>query len=105
MKIALGMRDFSPEKGGAERSMAELMTFLSKAGHEVHIFAHRFGKVANSLFLHRVSVISFPKSLRVLSFAWRCGHMMNSDDFDVIIGVIIAVLVFYPARRIVARYM
>ncbi|OGP54810.1 MAG: hypothetical protein A2Y65_12065 [Deltaproteobacteria bacterium RBG_13_52_11] len=87
MKIALGMRDFSPEKGGAERSMAELMGFLSKAGHEVHIFSHRFGQVANSLFLHRVPVIPFPKSLRVLSFAWRCDHMMKSEDFDVIIGV------------------
>jgi UDP-glucose:(heptosyl)LPS alpha-1,3-glucosyltransferase len=87
MKIALGMRDFSPWKGGAERSMAELMGFLSKAGHEVHIFSHRFGMVANSLFLHRVPVIPFPKSLRVLSFAWRCHHMMKSEDFDVIIGV------------------
>lgn len=87
MKIALGMRDFSPEKGGAERSMAELMEFLSKAGHEAHIFSHRFGKVANSFLLHRVPVIPFPKSLRVLSFAWRCDHMMKSENFDVIIGV------------------
>ena len=87
MRIALGMRDFSPEKGGAERSMAELMGFLSKAGHEVHLFSHRFGTVANSFCLHKVPVIPFPKSLRVLSFAWCCHHMMKSDDFDVIMGV------------------
>jgi UDP-glucose:(heptosyl)LPS alpha-1,3-glucosyltransferase len=87
MKIALGMRDFSPEKGGAERSMAELMEFFATSGHEVHIFSHRFGKVSNSFFLHRVPVIPFPKSLRALSFAWRCHHMLKKEDFDVVIGV------------------
>ena len=68
MKIAVGMRNFIPEKGGAERSVAELMSFLSRAGHDVHVFAHRFGKFENSFVLHRVPAIPFPKSLKVLSF-------------------------------------
>ena len=87
MKIALGMRDFFPRKGGAERSVAELMYFLSGEGHEVHIFTHRSGKVKDELFLHRVPAIPFPKSLKVLSFAWLCSRRMRGQDFDVTIGV------------------
>jgi UDP-glucose:(heptosyl)LPS alpha-1,3-glucosyltransferase len=87
MKIAVGMRNFAPEKGGAERSVAELMGFLSRAGHEVHIFAHRFGRFENSFVLHRVPAIPFPKSLTVLSFAWWCHQKMKEEDIDVVIGV------------------
>jgi len=87
MKIALGMRDFFPCKGGAERSVAEMMSFLSGQGYEVHIFAHRFGNLKDIFFLHRVPAIPFPKSLKVLSFAWWCSHKMKRQNFDVIIGV------------------
>ncbi len=87
MKIALGMRDFFPRKGGAERAVAELMYFLSGEGHEVHIFSHRAGKVRDKLFLHRVPAIPFPKSLKVLSFAWLCSRRMKKQGFDVTIGV------------------
>ena len=87
MKIALGIRDFSPSKGGAERYLVELTRFLVQEEHEVHVFAHRFEEGIEDLYLHNVAPLPFPKSLRVLSFALKCHKQMKRDDFDVIMGV------------------
>jgi len=87
MRIALGIRDFSPHKGGAERFLFELMKFLVQEGHEVHIFAHRFGQDIKGFNLHKVSAVPFPKSLHILSFALNCHRGMKRDNFDVTIGV------------------
>jgi len=87
MKIALGMRDFYSAKGGAERSITELMVFLARKGHEVHIFAHQFDSLDDSIFLHRIPLIPFPKSLKVLSFAFLCLFKMKQIKVDVVVGV------------------
>jgi UDP-glucose:(heptosyl)LPS alpha-1,3-glucosyltransferase len=87
VKIALGIRDFSPSRGGAERYLVDLMQFLSKKGHEVHVFAHRFDQGIQGLYLHTVTPVPFPKSLRILSFALKCHQQMKRDNFDVIMGV------------------
>ena len=87
MKIALGIRDFSPSRGGAERYLVELMQFLAQAGHEMHVFAHRFEEGIEDVYLHNVAPLPFPKSLRVLSFALKCHKQMKRDNFDVIMGV------------------
>jgi UDP-glucose:(heptosyl)LPS alpha-1,3-glucosyltransferase len=87
MKIALGIRDFSPSKGGAERYLVELMQFLAQEGHEVHVFAHRFEGGIEGLYFHTVTPFPFPKGLRILSFALKCLKQMKRDTFDVIMGV------------------
>jgi UDP-glucose:(heptosyl)LPS alpha-1,3-glucosyltransferase len=87
VKIALGIRDFSPSRGGAERYLAELMRFLVQEGHEVHVFAHRFDEGIAGLYLHNVTPFPFPKGLRILSFALKCHQQMKRDKFDVIMGV------------------
>jgi UDP-glucose:(heptosyl)LPS alpha-1,3-glucosyltransferase len=87
MKIALGIRDFSPSRGGAERYLVELMRFLAQEGHEVHVFAHRFDEGIEGLYLHNVTPFPFPKGLRILSFALKCHQRMKRDNFDVIMGV------------------
>jgi UDP-glucose:(heptosyl)LPS alpha-1,3-glucosyltransferase len=87
MKIALGIRDFSPSKGGAERYLVELIRFLVQEGHEVHVFAHRFDEGIEGLYLHNVTPFSFPKGLRILSFALKCHQHMKREHFDVIMGV------------------
>ena len=87
MKIALGIRDFSPSKGGAERYLVELMRFLVQEGHEAHVFAHHFDQGIEGLNLHTVTPFPFPKGLRILSFALRCNKQMKRDTFDVIMGV------------------
>ena len=87
MKIALGIRDFSPSKGGAERYLVELMQFLAQEGHEVHVFAHRFEGGIEGLYFHTVTPFPFPKGLRILSFALKCLKQMKRDTFNVIMGV------------------
>jgi len=87
MKIALGIRDFSPSRGGAERYLVDLMQFLVREGHEVHVFAHHFDDGIEDLYLHEVAPLPFPKSLRILSFALKCHRQMRRDHYDVIMGV------------------
>jgi UDP-glucose:(heptosyl)LPS alpha-1,3-glucosyltransferase len=87
MKIALGIREFLPEKGGAERYCYDLMQFLADKGVEVHIYSSAFPQRDRRLFFHMVPVISHPKSLNVLSFAVNCRRMMGKEKFDCIMGV------------------
>lgn len=87
MKIALGIRDFSPHMGGAERYLSDLMKFLAQEGHEIHIFACRFSEDIKGLHLHKVTLFPFPKCLRILCFALKCHRQMKKDNFDVIMGV------------------
>jgi len=87
MRIALGIRDFIPSKGGAERYLVDLMQFLSMRGHEVHVFAHHFDEEIEGLRLHTVEPFPFLKWLRILSFALRCHQQMEGGGFDVIMGV------------------
>lgn len=87
MKIALGIRDFSLSKGGAERYLVELMRFLVQEGHEVHVFTHHFDQRIEGLTIHTIIPFPFPKGLRILSFAMKCLNQMKRDNFDVIMGV------------------
>jgi UDP-glucose:(heptosyl)LPS alpha-1,3-glucosyltransferase len=87
MKIALGIREFLPEKGGAERYCYDLMHFLTGKGLEVHIYSAAFPARDRRLYFHQVPVIPHPKSLRVLSFAVNCRRMMREERFDCIMGV------------------
>lgn len=87
MKIALGMRQFLPEKGGAERYCYDLMQFLAKKGLEVHIYSAAFPQKDRRLYFHQVPVIPYPKSLQILSFAINCRRMMKEEQFDCIMGV------------------
>jgi UDP-glucose:(heptosyl)LPS alpha-1,3-glucosyltransferase len=87
MKIALGIREFLPEKGGAERYCYDLMNFLAGKGLEVHIYSTDFTDRDRGLCFHKVPVISYPKSLQVLSFAINCRRMMREKQFDCIMGV------------------
>jgi UDP-glucose:(heptosyl)LPS alpha-1,3-glucosyltransferase len=87
MKIALGIREFSPSRGGAERYLVDLMQFLAREGHEVHVFAYRFDESIKGLQRHTVDPFPFPKGLRIISFALKCHQQMKKENFDVIMGV------------------
>jgi UDP-glucose:(heptosyl)LPS alpha-1,3-glucosyltransferase len=87
MKIALGIREFLPEKGGAERYCYDLMNFLADKGLEVHIYSSAFPESDRRLYFRKVHTIPRPKSLHVLSFAINCRRMMRDERFDVIMGV------------------
>jgi UDP-glucose:(heptosyl)LPS alpha-1,3-glucosyltransferase len=87
MRIALGIREFLPEKGGAERYCYDLMHFLAGKGLEVYIYSSAFPARDRGLCFCKVPVIPHPKSLHVLSFAVNCRRMMGEEQFDVIMGI------------------
>jgi len=87
MKIALGIREFLPEKGGAERYCYDLMHFLADRGLEVHVFSSAFSEQDRRLRFRKVPVLPYPKSLQVLSFAINCRRMMRKEEFDCVMGV------------------
>lgn len=87
MKIALGIREFLPERGGAERYCYDLVHFLADKGLEVHIYSSAFPERDRRLVFRKVPVIPLPKSLHVLSFAVNCRRMMRDEKFDVIMGI------------------
>jgi hypothetical protein len=87
MKIALGIREFLPEKGGAERYCYDLMHFLAGKSFDVYVYSSAFSESNRRLILHKVPVMPHPKSLHVLSFALNCRRMMREERFDVIMGI------------------
>jgi UDP-glucose:(heptosyl)LPS alpha-1,3-glucosyltransferase len=87
MKIALSINTFSRSKGGAERYLVDLAQRLSHHGHEVHIFASRWDEGGDGLFFHKVSIIPFPKSLRLASFAINNARSIKREQFDIALGL------------------
>ena len=83
MRIAL-IRQRYAAGGGAEGYVAQLLESLSAAGHEVHLFAHRWTGVPAGVTIHRVPVVPAPAFLRVLSFAWAARRMTRRGDFDLV---------------------
>jgi UDP-glucose:(heptosyl)LPS alpha-1,3-glucosyltransferase len=83
VRIAL-IRQRYAAGGGAERYVAQLLESLSAAGHEVHLFAHRWTGVPAGVTIHRVPVAPAPAFLRVLSFAWAAHRMTRRGAFDLV---------------------
>ena len=83
MRIAL-IRQRYAAGGGAERYVAQLLESLSAAGHEVHLFAHRWTGVPAGVTIHHVPVAPAPAFLRVLSFAWAAHRMTRRGAFDLV---------------------
>jgi len=87
MKFATAILDFSRRRGGAERYVVDLCTRMAKEGHEVHVYAEHWEEEGQGIHLHRVKTLSFPKSLRLLSFAIKATREMKKGDYDVTLGV------------------
>jgi UDP-glucose:(heptosyl)LPS alpha-1,3-glucosyltransferase len=83
VRIAL-VRQRYARSGGAERYVGQLAAGLTAAGHEVHVYAHRWTVVPPGVTLHRVPVLPAPAFLRVLSFAWAAHWMTRRDAFDLV---------------------
>jgi UDP-glucose:(heptosyl)LPS alpha-1,3-glucosyltransferase len=71
--------------GGGERFAFELTERLSLDGrYELHVFANRWESSSPEIFLHKVPMVRFPRSLRPLSFAWAAGWMIARGTFDIV---------------------
>jgi len=87
IKFAVGLRDFSKKKGGAERYLVDLCTRMATEGHEVHVYAENQDEENPGIYFHSVKTILFPKSLRLLSFAIRATKEIKDGNYDITFGV------------------
>ncbi|MBU1205865.1 MAG: glycosyltransferase family 4 protein [Proteobacteria bacterium] len=92
MKIAFVRKNYTPY-GGAERYLSQLVTFLGRHGHEIHVFANRWEPIRENgatgrgkalPFFHRVPMIPNPSFLEALSFAFFSQRLMQQNSFDII---------------------
>jgi UDP-glucose:(heptosyl)LPS alpha-1,3-glucosyltransferase len=86
-RFATAIRDFSKKKGGAERYLVDLCHRMAREGVEVHVFAERWDGVIGDIHLHRIKTISFPRSLRLLSYARRATREIERGSYDISLGV------------------
>ena len=89
MKIALVVYQFIKEKGGVESYVFNLSRQLLNHGHEVHIFAHRFGEdQGNRLIFHHVPAITFWSPLKYWIFAVNAPKIIKKTGikFDIVHG-------------------
>ena len=87
VRFAIGLRDFSKKRGGAERYLVDLCIRMAAEGHDVHVYAERQDEDAPRIFFHSVKTIPFPKSLRLLSFAIGATKEMENGNYDITFGV------------------
>jgi UDP-glucose:(heptosyl)LPS alpha-1,3-glucosyltransferase len=87
IRFAIGLRDFSKKRGGAERYLVDLCTRMTAEGHEVHVYAERQDVEDPRILIHSVKTIPFPKSLRLLSFAIRATEAIENGNYDITFGV------------------
>ncbi len=71
--------------GGAERYAAILTELLAEnPGYEIHVIAHRWSSSSTSITFHHVPVISFPRCLTTISFAWFANRKAAQLHCDII---------------------
>ncbi|HEY2841160.1 MAG TPA: glycosyltransferase family 4 protein [Pirellulales bacterium] len=82
MKIGLVIRQFDPQRGGAERWTYQLAEHAVAAGHEVHVVAHSFAPTN----ARRLPIIPhpLPKGRSSLAFADAAQHVVRGLDLDLI---------------------
>jgi UDP-glucose:(heptosyl)LPS alpha-1,3-glucosyltransferase len=87
IRFATAILDFSKSKGGAERYLVDLCTWMVDHGFEVHVYAEVWEEARSEIHFHRVKTSPFPKSLRLFSFAMRATKAMEQGHYDVTLGV------------------
>jgi UDP-glucose:(heptosyl)LPS alpha-1,3-glucosyltransferase len=71
--------------GGAENHTAELTNRIAQnEQYDVHVFANQWTNHSENITFHKVPIISFPKFLTTISFAYFAGLRMSPIHFDII---------------------
>jgi UDP-glucose:(heptosyl)LPS alpha-1,3-glucosyltransferase len=70
--------------GGAEQSVAELTgRLVDQTGYDFHVYANRWQPSSAAQF-HKTPIISFPKFLTTLSFAYFVQRQINRNNFSLV---------------------
>ena len=71
--------------GGAEQFAAELTSELcNRTDHTFQVFANRWQSNTGAVSFQKIPVISFPKFLTTISFAWFVQNRLRRGDFDLV---------------------
>ncbi len=87
IRFALGLRNFSRKRGGAERYLGNLCHRMAEEGHEVHVYTEHWDEEDPRIHFHSVKTFSFFKSLRFLSFAIKATKAIENGGYDIEFGV------------------
>jgi UDP-glucose:(heptosyl)LPS alpha-1,3-glucosyltransferase len=87
IRFATAILDFSKKRGGAERYLVNLCSRIAGEGYEVHVYAEHRDEEDSKIHFHPVKTVSFPKSLRLLSFAIKATKAIENGKYDVSLGV------------------
>jgi UDP-glucose:(heptosyl)LPS alpha-1,3-glucosyltransferase len=70
--------------GGGEKFVLELTERIAlNDRYDVHIFANKWRPQSDRITFHKVPVISFPKFLTTISFAWLANRKIAKMNFDI----------------------
>jgi UDP-glucose:(heptosyl)LPS alpha-1,3-glucosyltransferase len=71
--------------GGGEKLVAELTEKIAQeSSFEIHVFANQWKQSSDRIRFHGIPVISFPKYLTTVSFAWFARRGIEGMGFDLV---------------------
>jgi UDP-glucose:(heptosyl)LPS alpha-1,3-glucosyltransferase len=71
--------------GGGERFVFELTERLADIpGYEIHVFSNKWRSASDHITFHKIPIITFPKWLTSISFAYLANKKIAKMDFDLI---------------------
>ena len=71
--------------GGAEQFVAELTSRLAKqTGYDFHVLTNRWQAGTTKIKFHKIPIITFPKYLTTLSFAYFTQRRINRSNFSLV---------------------
>lgn len=84
LKIAMVVPRYG-KVGGGERFVMALTEHLAAMDHlEMHVFANRWDTESPGVFYHKVPIITFPRFLKTVSFAYFANRRIASAGMDLI---------------------
>lgn len=71
--------------GGGEKLVAELTERIAqRSSYDIHILANQWTKQSYLTRFHKIPIVSFPKCLTTVSFAWFVEQKIKNMGFDLI---------------------
>ncbi|OGP85396.1 MAG: hypothetical protein A2V87_08030 [Deltaproteobacteria bacterium RBG_16_58_17] len=71
--------------GGAEDFTAELTERIARnPRYDIHVLANKWAGPAERIIFHKVPIITFPKFLTTISFAWFAARLISKIGFDLV---------------------
>jgi len=71
--------------GGGERFVFELTERLANVpGYEIHVFSNKWRSESDHITFHKIPIITFPKWLTSISFAYLANRKIAKMNFDLI---------------------